>query len=694
MADFMFNQIPAENIRSGTDIIQTSGREAIGKGPGRYVCDSLADASLFAAHPRFVGRSSNGRYFRALPEAGRVAVELSGAKGDGITDDGGAIRASFAYAAAIGAQGARFTQAKHRMESIPVGESPFPFAAQPSLIIPATPAIHDWGGVELTRQLNGRGIAFTHTHIGGIVELPLIADVVTGATQVRLSAADAAKLAPGDLVGWQLGELSYDTPETLNWDIVKVVAVSGEYVTLDKPIPAGLVLASVTGPNKRLRKMPVLRDFAMRDLTITASNCETGVEIYGGKRIRLDRIGGSNLGAGLMVAQYCDGVTLTDCWQDGVILSQASFGSAFSFAECRNVVLIRPHARATLGLVRAEAGAEVAIVGGHFDNTILDGNNQSLGTNVMVLNAAGRGVISAHDLTITGYGGYRLAETSNGVAEYNGTINLTGITRLRHPTMPFSIPVGTITGTLDMEIGGVREVHDFMRLRRWKRRFALRDNEYVYAFGPPGILVRGSFYTSPGLTVGANQQLTGMWLGRAGDNGANIAAGVNGQLIPGSDTAVHIYGGSVGGAMWNLRNSSLQLLCITGASAGLDTANRFVEFEAWLTTRPGDDFSVSEADWRAASGDGNEMEALFPAYDLPSVLAGGSLTIDLPIPAMQPGDFIEAIRSTGGLNGLALSSVESRTGSARIVLSNAGTAPIDKAPSDLAVRFARAQLGR
>ena len=146
--------------------------------------------------------------------------------------------------------------------------------------------------------------------------------------------------------------------------------------------------------------------------------------------------------------------------------------------------------------------------------------------------------------------------------------------------------------------------------------------------------------------------------------------------------------------MWNLRNSSLQLLCVTGASAGLDTANRFVEFEAWLTTRPGDDFTVSEADWRAASGDGNEMEALFPAYDLPSVLAGGSLTIDLPIAAMQPGDFIEAIRSTGGLNGLALSSVESRTGSARIVLSNAGTAPIDKAPSDLAVRFVRAQLGR
>lgn len=61
MADFLFSDFSAQNIRSGTDIIQTSGRDTIGKAPGRYINDVLATAALFTAHPRFVGKSSNNR---------------------------------------------------------------------------------------------------------------------------------------------------------------------------------------------------------------------------------------------------------------------------------------------------------------------------------------------------------------------------------------------------------------------------------------------------------------------------------------------------------------------------------------------------------------------------------------------------------------------------------------------------------
>ena len=118
MPDFLFSDIAAQNLRAGTDIILTSGRDAIGAAPWRYVNDALATAALHSAHPRFVARSSNGRYWRALPEAGRIAVEVGGAKGDGVTDDGPTIRASFAYVNAIGARGVSFGSAKYTFEFV------------------------------------------------------------------------------------------------------------------------------------------------------------------------------------------------------------------------------------------------------------------------------------------------------------------------------------------------------------------------------------------------------------------------------------------------------------------------------------------------------------------------------------------------------------------------------------------------
>lgn len=693
MADILFTQIAAENLRSGTDIVQTSGRDTIGKAPGRYVADALATASLFAAHPRFVARSSNGRYFRALPEDGRVQIDLSGAKGDGVTDDGPAIRATFAYAAAIGAQGVRFGQLRYRMESMSAAESGNPTGAQPSLALSASAGVHDFGGVELTRQNGGAGIGFGPASVASLVSLPLIADVAVGDRTVRLAASDAAQLSPGEIVTWTLGELPYDTPETLNWDFAKVVSISGEYVTLDKPIPEGLLLGSVTGANKRLVRLPILRDCVLRDFSITASNVEHGIAIYGGKRITLERVGGTNLGSGLLAAQYCDGVTLSDCWQDGVVLSQTSFGAAFSFAECRAVTLVRPHARSVLSLVKAEAGAEVTIIGGHFENTIADTAGQSLGTAVPVINALGRSVVSVHDLTVTGHGGYRLAETSNGNPGFEGSVRFNGVTRLRHPAPPFSIPITQISGKLDLAIGGVREVYDFDRLRRWKRRFMLRDNQSVYAFGPPGILVRGNVYVASGLTIGAGQQLTGLWMGRSGDNGSNLVTGVYGELAAGQDRPISVYGGTVGGVHWAQRNSSLQLLCTTSAGAGLNAEGKFVDFEGWFAPLVEAGYALAEAEWRKEGTARDLREAHFPAYDLPVLAAGSSVTFDLAIPAMTHADFIDSVRITGGLGTLVLTGAEARNGFVRLTVNNPGQSAYDLPAADIAVGFSSPRGG-
>lgn len=692
MADILFAQIAGENLRTGTDIIQTSGRNAIGIAPARYVSDALATSASFAAHPRFVARSSNGRYWRALPEAGRIAVEVGGAKGDGTTDDGPAIRATFAYAAAIGARGASFGSASYRAEFIPPSEVSG-LGNPPIQLIASIGSIADYDGAQLTRQGSGRGLTYHPELQGTVVNLPLAADVTSGSREVTLQPGGGASLVPGDTVQWQLGEFPYDPPECPNWDFARVEAVTGDVVRLDKPIPDGLVLANVTGPNKRLRKLAVLRDHVISGLTLGGGTIEEGISLYCAQRVTLSRVGGRNIGAGTVVAQYCDGLTLEDCWQDGSPLTQPSFGAAFSFAETRNCLLLRPRARRTLSLVKAEAGAEVAVVGGMFENTLVDAQGQPMGGAVVVINASGRASVTVHDLTVTGFGGYRLVETSNGVAGYNGLVQLTGTTRLRHSSAPYSIALDAIAGMLDLTVAGLREVYDFTRLRRWKRRFVLRDGEYFYGFGPAGLLVRARAYTTPGVTVGDGQQLTGLWLGRVGDNGANIARGPSGELEPGKDVAVRCYGGLVAGGQWTLRNQQLALLCVTAPNAGLDAANEFVEFEGWFAEQADLDVTISEAAFRAGDGDRDPFEAVFPDYDLPALAAGASTALDLAIADMTASDFIASVRIAEGFAPLELRGAEARDGAVRLILGNPTGGAVDRAPADLAVAFFRPSVG-
>lgn len=279
MADFLFSDIPNQNLRTGTDIVQTSGRDVIGVAPCRYVSDSLATAAMQAAHPRFVARSSSGRYWRALPDAGRIAVEVGGAKGDGVTDDGPAIRAAQAYAAAIGARGTSFGSAKYRVEPILPSEQVI-VGAIPLQLITAS-GVQEFGGAAFTRQSGGRGLVYHPSFTGPIIDLPLAADVVAGSREFTLLPGLGANLAVGDTVLWQLGEVPYDTPETNNWSFATVEAITGDTVRLDRPSPAGLSLASVTGVNKRLRKLNVLRGHVVRDLTLGGIASEDGISQIG-----------------------------------------------------------------------------------------------------------------------------------------------------------------------------------------------------------------------------------------------------------------------------------------------------------------------------------------------------------------------------------------------------------------------------
>lgn len=366
----------------------------------------------------------------------------------------------------------------------------------------------------------------------------------------------------------------------------------------------------------------------------------------------------------------------------------------FNFAEVRNTLLMRPRARASQCLVNTEAGAQVTVIGGMFENTLTNGQGALLGSQIVVFNVLGRSSLTVHDLTITGHGGYCLMELGKGAGAYDGVATFSGTLRLNHPTAPYSIPLNAMTGTLDITIAGTREIYNFERLRHWRKRFVLHDGEYRYAYGPAGLLARVRVYATAGLTVGAGQQQTAFYLGRLGDNGNNLTDSGPNQIEPGKDVNVQTFAGAVGGTQWNLRYKPLAILCATSANAGLNAANEFVEIEAWFAEQPDLDGTLSEDGVRTAGIEQDSLEAVFHTYDLPAIPPGASVTLPLPIPDMVASDYIDLVRFIGGFQGLELRSAEPLAGAVKLVIANPGTAPIDRAPTELEISFHHEVSGR
>jgi hypothetical protein len=98
--DTLATGIGSVSIPAVNKVFRTKGYGALGKGIGLYVADSLANAALAAAHPRFCKLSADGRYWRLSVEDG-LNVLAAGAIADNATDDGPAFIAALAYLKAI-----------------------------------------------------------------------------------------------------------------------------------------------------------------------------------------------------------------------------------------------------------------------------------------------------------------------------------------------------------------------------------------------------------------------------------------------------------------------------------------------------------------------------------------------------------------------------------------------------------------
>ena len=85
----------------------------VGGHRGSYVADTLATATLAAAHPRFCKRDAAGRHFRLDQPA--ITVEQGGATGVAGTNDQPAWQATLDYAAAVGIRTVQATRPAYEL---------------------------------------------------------------------------------------------------------------------------------------------------------------------------------------------------------------------------------------------------------------------------------------------------------------------------------------------------------------------------------------------------------------------------------------------------------------------------------------------------------------------------------------------------------------------------------------------------
>lgn len=223
MPDFLFTQFSSQNINSNTDLITTSGRSTKGVASASYVADALANAALLVTHPRFVGQSSNGRYFRALPTGGELAVEIGGALGDGTSNDQPAIQAAIAYAEAIGVRSVVFAAKAYRLHcpvrtSDPAGQTGQHFYDGRPLVI-STPLV--------LRSLRHGGTRLTFRHTDG--------------SERQANWQTVQSPSTGQPMLWRGGALFVKCPASEPADYADRPGITLIDLTLDGGIPRGLV---------------------------------------------------------------------------------------------------------------------------------------------------------------------------------------------------------------------------------------------------------------------------------------------------------------------------------------------------------------------------------------------------------------------------------------------------------------------
>lgn len=221
----------------------------------------------------------------------------------------------------------------------------------------------------------------------------------------------------------------------------------------------------------------------------------------------------------------------------------------------------------------------------------------------------------------------------------------------------------------------------------WRRRVWLRNDRTVDVYGPVGVIRSAQVYTSSGLTLGAGNEMTGFYIGKAANEGPNRVA----SLGAGQSKSILFYGGAQGGIVWTGRTTQTRVRVITAAATDLDTAGEYVDIEIeYVSDRHNPTFTWSSQADQMASGPGEGMrEARFPNYDLASIAAGATLQVDFAIAGMAAGDLIDSFSFGSAFSGLSIRSIEAVAGNCRVVFENQTGAPIDSAATTVIIEWSK-----
>ncbi len=613
-----------------------------------------------------------------------------------------------AFRDALKAAGARIAFAGDRYPVAPLSLSePIRMqrpGQQPTLTIPATLKLLE--GRQTTLRFGGSLgmlVAPYVTYDYPEIRSYLAADVAVGARTLTLAAGEGVKWAAGDDVLYRLGSLPFDLPEPLQWGFAKVASVAGDVLTIDAPMPEAFAIASVSGQtftdefgttgrvNRTLHKWRLTKDLVIRDLLIAGEPIpgltESAITVQGSRRLTLSRITASQVADGF-VLQYVDGALIEGCAVlDTTGASYPSLNRGISLAETRGVQ-IRQFVCSGVGVaIGLEANAEAEVIGGRFHNSGNPADGSSYGSRCSAFIALGKSSLVVRDYTITGNGGYLLAEVANGVPAFDGRIRFEGKLTLTHDTIPASLGrLVDMNCLLDLRIGGARELWDFTASRWFTRRIYLRNGEYQTFGLPPGIVRQMRVYTSAGLSPGVD--LTDLYIGRTSDNGGPITA----QLIAGKTVTIGMLGD--GAALFVKRAEQVKLLVATASGTSLDAGSQFLDIQCEIVSDllAAPSSWTSEDDERALGAGEGLREARFTGYDLPAIAANATQQADFTIPQMAAGDLIESVSLGIDRAGISLRDVQAMAGKCRVVFENRTASAIDLPATTLRIAWRKSPI--
>jgi hypothetical protein len=345
-------------------------------------------------------------------------------------------------------------------------------------------------------------------------------------TDTVLNVDVTTNLTVGGEVLVQIGQAAYDAGEPDYYFYANVLALTSTTVTLDRPINRAETVANITNnAHKAVYPVTVLENVEIGgcvtfyNSATGSNNAEEGVFLKYARNVRIGKIVGTNVGAGILFAQYCENIyadvlEVKTCAQQG----EASKGRALNLAECKNVKINVLKARDCQGnIIFIEANNINCTIENLFVENLTSGN-----TNVMIFLGGQNYEFYVNRLWCDGYGMniYEESQSAGNLVLGDLTVSKCFLDTMGYGDIRFN----------SAQIRGIVRLEDQGRWR--KRRVSvtkyLKVNGYSTVPLPWGIPLQYSIYTDTvtGLT-------SGYFLNGAGGSASNnvVASLVAGELV-------------------------------------------------------------------------------------------------------------------------------------------------------------------